>query len=271
MYGQMAFNLMMGLKITQPDVKVCLAWKDMGKHHIEQYLMHFDKVVEIPDEYVTRNGFKTYIKAKTHVFELSPYEETIFIDSDVIWFPKRGIDHLFSLVQDQEITFSCRGTADLTGNPKLVWAEPEQYRKTGATLLYNISSEFMYFKKTERVKQFYETAQKYFSSPSIDYRRFDNTVPDELAFQLAMIETGIKPHAEVFVPFYWEGCEKKGMNLPALYNGNWFGYSMGGATIGPLQKAIYDNLVNVYSQSFGVKHKFLARSKRDVIKTRTNI
>lgn len=270
-YGQMAFNLAMGLKTAQPDIKITLAWKDMGKHHIQHYLGNFDQVIEIPDQYIMRNGIKTYIRSKTHVYDLSPYDETIFIDADVIWFPQRGINGLFDELAPNEITFSCRGTADLTGTPKLVWAEPDQYRKTGATLLYNISSEFMYFKKTETVKKFFETAQKYFDAPTIEFRRFDNTVPDELAFQLAMIETGVKPHTDIFIPFYWEGYEKKRMNVPALYNGRWYGYSMGGATISPLQKSIYDSLVNYYSRKFAVRFPFHAQSKRDVIKTRTNI
>lgn len=270
-YGQMAFNLAMGLKMAQPDIKITLAWKDMGKHHIEHYLSYFDGVIEIPDAYISRNGIKTYIRSKTHVYDLSPYDETIFIDADVIYFPQRGVNTLFDELAPHDITFSCRGMADLNTNPRLVWADVDQYKKTGATILHNISSEFMYFKKTESVKKFFECAQKFFDNPTIEYRRFDNTVPDELAFQLAMIETGIKPHTDIFVPFYWEGYEKKAMNVPALYNGKWFGYSMGGATISPLQKSIYDNLVNYYSQKFGVRFPFLARSKRDVIKSRTNI
>lgn len=272
-YGQMAFNLAMGLKYTDPSTSITLLWSGNGKNHLhEKHLSLFENIIEIPDEALKNaHGMPVLVKPKTYLYDLSPYQETIFIDADVMWFPHKPISMLFDELQDVDFTMGCRGTSVLANNPKLIWAKAEEYEKTGAEFIYNLSSEFIYFKKNKQNEDFFELAKTFYDHPQIEYKRFDGGLPDELAFQLSIIHSVTKPHKDLFLPFYWESYERKSLFVPEIYNGDWYGYSIGGNAMLPSTKALYDNLAIFYSQNFGVKYPFLAQNKKDVMKFRTNI
>lgn len=271
-YGQWAYNLTMGLKHTSPNINITLLWKGNAKNHIEPHLSLFDEVIEIQDECLISNGSESLLRSKVCLYELSPYSETIFIDSDVIWFPFKQVDELFDKLQGIEFTMGVRSKNNLHEDPRLIWATSENLRAVfGEINIYNLSSEFIYFKKTDKVKEFFEVAKESFDDPGVDYNRFAGTVPDELAFQIAMIKTGLEPHSEHFLPFYWEHFHKKNLNVPAIYNTDFYGYSMGGNHNYPLQKQIYDNLAKFYAKAFGLKYPFLSSNKRDVFDNRYKI
>lgn len=271
-YGQWAFNLAMGLKHTDPSTQITLLWKGHGKNHIERHLHVFEEVIEIPDECLAWNGGQSLLRSKVCLYDLSPYTETIFIDADVIWFPFKQVGQLFDKFKDIDFTIGVRSKNNLHEDPRLIWATAENLREAfGEINIYNLSSEFIYFKKTQRIKEFFDHAKESFDNPGVDYNRFAGTVPDELAFQIAMIKTEVEPHCEHFLPFYWEHFHKKNLNVPELYKSEFFGYSMGGNHNYPLQKSIYDNLVKFYANGFGIKYPFLSSSKRDIFDTRSKI
>lgn len=272
-YGSWAFNLCMGLKQTDPKTNVCLLWQGDAKQFIEPYIANFDSVIEVPKGCTLRNGFPSLLRAKTCVYDLSPYDETIVIDADVIWFPFKPISNIFDELKDIEFTIGNRGECDLSTDPRLIWSDLNSMKaKFGENAkVYNLSSEFMYFKKTDKVREFFDLSQEIFDNPEVDYVRFAGGVPDELAFQIAMIKTGLKPHQNNYLPFYWEAYHKGNKNLSDLYKEPYYGYSVGGAVISPTQKHNYDTLAKVYANGFGVKHPFLAYSKRDLFNNRKNI
>jgi len=271
-YGQWAYNLAMGLKHTNPNTNISLLWKGSAKNHIEPYLSIFDEVIEIPDHCVMSNGVESLLRAKVCLYDLSPYSETIYIDADVIWFPFKQVDELFDRLTGLDFTMGCRSKNNLDDDPRLIWATAENLKSVfGEINVYNLSSEFIYFKKTKAVKEFFDAAQESFDNPGVDYTRFAGTVPDELAFQIAMIKTGIEPHQIPFLPFYWEHYHKKNLNVPEIYKKDYYGYSMGGNHNYPLQKQIYDNLAKFYAKTFGMKYAFLSANKRDIFNTRSKI
>lgn len=271
-YGGWALNLAMGIKHTDPNMNITLLWKEQGKQYIQPYLYIFDEVIEIEEEHITSNGQKSYLKSKTHLYDLSPYHETIFIDADVMWFPFKQISTLFDSLKGCDFTMGNRSKNDLHTDPKLLWVKADELAdKHEAFDIYNLSSEFIYFKKTEKIKSFFDKSKHFFDNPGVDYNRFAGSVPDELAFQIAMIYSDIIPHKTPYLPFYWEAYEKKNKTAPELYKEDWYGYSMGGCTVSHSQKYIYDSLAKFYSNNFGVKYPFLSQNKRDVLQFRKHI
>ncbi len=279
-YGQMALTLAMGIKHCDPQdllnsnsIKVCLAYHGGATGMIQHYMNIFDDTIEIPQEYVTRNGFESLLKAKCYLYELSPYDETIYIDADVIWSPKKKISALFEELKDLDFTVGTRNRISLKDNPRgFQWADGrdiiKKYGFDGDS--YNLSSEFMYFKKTKKIQAFFKAAQSAFEDPGVDYKRFAAGVPDELAFQIAMMQTGIKPHKDQFLPFYWEPYMKMKLQPKDLYDAHW-GYSIGGSMLSDLQKGIYNALSQYYAKQYGLKRHFPCRSKREWSKFRTQI
>jgi len=272
-YGAWSLNLAMGLRYTQPDCNITLLWQGNAKQYIEQYIFTFNKVIEIPKECTLSNGFESLLRAKVCLYDLSPYDETIFFDADTIWFPFKPVSKLFEELSNAEFSIGCRSKNDLANtDPRLVWCSKEELVKHyGECNIFNLSSEFIYFKKTETIKLFFDEVKKCFDNPLVEYRRFSGTVPDELAFQIAMIKTGVEPHKVPFLPFYWEPFERKNKVLSDLYKTDYYGYSIGGSTLQPLQKDTYDTLAKVYGQNFGVKYPFLSKSKRDLFTNRNTV
>lgn len=269
-YGGWALNLAMGIKFVEPETNITLLNYGLGKNHIIAQLNIFDNVVEIPDEMVTSKGQKSMIRSKLCLHELSPYNETIFIDADVIWFPNKKISNLFDELKDIDFTIGSRNKTDIDDKTRLIWSNSKDLRQFGDTC-YNLSSEFIYFKKTDKNAKFFELCKSIYDSPPIKFTRFAGDVPDELAIQLAMMMTDIKPHKDRFLPFYWEHFEKKMKKVPEIYATDYYGYSIGGAAVNSHQKSIYDNLVRFYSSKFGLTNSFLSKNKKDLFKNRTLI
>ena len=271
-YGNWALNLAMGLKQTDSKTNITLLWKGDVKQQIEKYISVFDNVIEIPNECIVRNGLTSYLRTKVCLYDLSPYDETIYIDADVMWFPFKPISQIFEQLKDIDITIGNRGKTDLNTDPKLIWSDPKEMRSIyGDVTIWNLSSEFMYFKKNDKVKEFFDIAKDVFDNPQVTYTRFSGTVPDELAFQIAMIKTGIKPHKENYLPFYWEPYEKKNKSLGDLYKQDWYGYSIGGCQLTVQQKSQYDALAKMYAKGYGIKFPFLSKDKRQMLSNRKEI
>ena len=95
-------------------------------------------------------------------------------------------------------------------------------------------------------------------------RIFQNGIPDEFPFSIAMIKTGIYPHIDGWTPGYWENLLHKrldaGNGVSEMYKQYYF-YSMGGAMTTPPMKKFYNNLVRYYGNKYGIKYLFEYRDK----------
>ncbi len=271
-YGQWALNLCLSIKYSSPNEKVSLLYSGVGALHIQPYINFFDKVIELPRECYYSNEIESHVKTKTFLHDYSPYDETIYIDADVVWFPRRPISKLFEELKEVDFTMGSRDKIQLSqGMGRFQWANSENVLKMfGDKQSYNLSSEFIYFKKSEKVKEFFDSAKIFFDEPTIPYKRFNGGMPDELAFQMAMLKHDIYPHKEHFLPFYWEHYDKKGLMPERLYD-NWYGYSMGGNNNTNQASTIYNNLAKFYSQHFGLARHFECKNKREIFPLRTAI
>jgi len=124
-----------------------------------------------------------------------------------------------------------RGCVDITeADEKFInWASPKEIQEAyGYGLLYNLSSEFIYFKKCNEIEQFFWAAQDSFDTLKVHHMLFGNGVPDELPFIVAMLLMGVYPHTAPFLPSYWELFFNKNMQAAQMYN-KYYAYSLGGA------------------------------------------
>lgn len=275
-YGNYAAQLARSIRFVDKDIPIALAHADGALTHLPT-TAPFTHVIEIPAEYTHTNGLKDYLKAKTYIYELSPFDTTIALDADTLGLPRRPVSYLFDKLEGLEFTMAHRG-AELVENAKpglLHWVEDPQtireaYGIADGEWLFNLSSEFIYFKKTKRVKKLFTETQKIFTSPKIEYKTFGHTMPDELAFCIAMMITKVYPPREMFLPIYWEQFERKNLAAAMMYEMFWF-YSLGGNVVTREMKAFYGNLANHYNSKFGVSGYFDARDKRSFLPERSSI
>jgi len=274
-YGNYANQLCRSIKVVAPGTKVVLAHGDNGAGHLYQHNNHFDQMIPIPEDMMRTNGLKDYLKVKTCLYELSPFKETIFVDADCIWTPQKPITILFEQFKDIPFTIANRGKIELekAASSFIHWADPkaiaEKYSiKKG--WLYNLASELIYFKKSKEVKKLFAEARAVFESPKIDYKPFARSLPDELAFEIAMLKTGIYPHAAPFIPFYWEHFERRRLKVSEIYQ-NYFAYSLGGNIVNKTCASIYKSLATNYNKQFGINGYFPAKDKKSFLPERQQI
>ena len=275
-YGNYAMQLARSIKAVD-ECNITLLYNHTAIGHIKDLFTVFDTAIEVPREYYITNGLPDYVKAKTYLYELSPYEETIYIDADVIWLPQRKISDLFNNLSDIDIIIGNRGKESLKEAKKgfIHWADPSDiihvYGSEGN--IYNLSSEFMYFKKCDKVEVFFNLAIIAYLNPKIKFKKFAHHLPDELAFIIAMIQTQIEFFSP-YIPFYWEQFEVKSTRktkpIFEIYK-EYYGYSMGGNTNTKNQEQIYNNIANISNKKFKVNGYFPAKSKKNWLVERKDL
>ena len=283
-YGNYAFQLALSIKHSSPKTNISLLCNEAGKGHLtSEKLAFFDKVIKVNDVAVTSNGRKATLKFKTYLYQITPYNETLFLDADTLWLPRQPIENLINEIpKDCVFTMQNRGFIDFETatdeqlNSRFnIWANSGHIKaahkfKTGK--LFNLSSELIYFKKDATIEKLFKDAQKLYDNPSVAFENFAGGVPDELPFAIAMIKNNIYPHLTNWRPFYWEAFDKKRLlNKPSeLYN-SYYGVSFGGNFQEPFIKRFYDNLARVYANAFGLQYVFALKDKRSFLTNRHTI
>jgi len=276
-YGRLAHNLAMSLKYSSPKLNITLAYADAALSHYDDSMRAlFDNIIEVDPALFTKFGQTEYIKAKTAIYDLSPYSETIFLDADMLWLPKRPIDNLFEELKDIDFTIQNRSSIDVSteyAEDVSIWCDLkelcEAYNlKDGK--YFHLNSELIYFKKNKQVKKIFKDAAKHYDTLKIMCKDFGNGLPDELVFSLSMILNNKYPHVDRWVPVYWEDAEKVNMEAHEMHV-KYYGYSAGGAFSSNTIKEFYNNLVQFYGNHFGVQHPFTLKDKSSFLPERTHI
>lgn len=235
-------------------------------HLNREQLSFFDNIIDCPLEYFA-NG--QYIRAKTFLYELSPYDKTLFLDADMLWSPYQSITAFFDSFGESKIQFAVR--SEITqDNGFSEWCDVKQVLKDfKIDYFYDLSSEVIYFEKCKEVKKVFSDAQKAYDSEKLVTKKFAGCKPDEPAFAIAISKSGIKMNCP-FKPTYWAHAEsKKFLSQKEVFQ--YPAMSVGGAWNQENVKKIYNDTSKWYAFKHGVKIFFPLLDKRDYIKERSLI
>lgn len=269
-YGKMAANLAASIRFADPFVKIHLVYTPSSITHIQAaHKALFTSMAECPAECYTKNGRSVYLKAKTHIYDLSPFEKTIMLDADMLFLSdesKKGAWQLFQDLKDVEFTFQNRGFLDLSAetlDPTFSrWANVNEvkavYQTTGK--FYHLASEFIYFTRTDSNKEFFDLAKKIFDEPKVKSFVFDNDIPDELAFDIAAAVLGKYPHKDNYVPIYWFATDKK-KGLQDVRKTH-YGLSIGGNVLPDDVLNKYLNEAKAHARRLGLPYHFKVFPKK---------
>lgn len=275
-YGNLAANLAASIKATSPNVKIHLVWSDEALTHLSaEKIQLFDTMVECPRECLHRaNGKKVFIKPKCHIYDLSPFDETIFLDVDVVACPRKTFEQAFDQLNHLDFTIENRSSVDLANlksTDVYLWANIDEIKsayKFTAGKLYGLHSEFIYFKKCDRMQSFFETVKSTFENPMVKTIDFAGDMPDEFAFAIAMIKHDVHPHECPFIPLYWFLTDKnKGSSIEYVVQ-NYFGYSVGGNRIPENVRKTYDRFSLAYFSKLKISNPYRIKQKRAAIPAR---
>jgi hypothetical protein len=273
-YGKMAVNLALGLKNTQPDVNITLAYESTAISHLNANERALFNLIEIPKEYYHRSGvLKEYIKIKTHLNDLSPYEDTIYLDVDMVWNTK-PVSELFESLKDKNLVIQNRGFCDMA-EPKEDYSwwcnikELGEKYKIKKGKYYSFSSEFIYFKKGKQTDKFFKQAKENYEELKINYTMFGGGIPDELIFSLTSLQLGLAQPIEYYTPIYWEQAENRKLNGAGL--NQYYAYSIGGSSQSSKEQVIYNNLVQYHANKMGFVNLWKAKNKREYLPQRQRL
>lgn len=247
-YARYAHNLI--TSIRQPDnglfkngIKVCLIadeprLEEMG---VKGTVM-FDKIITLSAEEAHNPFF-----VKTQLYNLSSYDETLYLDADTLLMPSGNIPSIFNELSGVQFTIANRGymTRESGGYD---WADIKNlFDAVGTEQFPHVSSEFIYFKKTDKVKELFEKAVNFYLSNTIINKTIGGFQPDEPAFGYAMEQVKIKPHKIPFHPTFWEGHYKNIAFKPQQIYAHPL-LSIGGSEVSKRSSDIYDGLLKGYGK-----------------------
>jgi hypothetical protein len=269
-YGQMAANLGASIRVNSPDLPIHLVWADQALDHLsDQKKAIFHTMQECPHDYYHReNEKKVYIKAKTHLYDLTPFTETIFLDADTIICPRKPLTELFDTFSQLDMTMENRARLNLEKilpSDVYLWASISDIvdaYKLKQGFLYGLHSEFIYWKQNTRMSRFFDTVRETFDHPKVKTVTFNGDMPDEFAFAIAMLKHNLYPHQCPYIPLYWYLTDKQlGTSLEYVIS-NYHGYSIGGNATPDSVQRNYNRMAAAYFQRLGLQYPYKVRPKR---------
>jgi hypothetical protein len=176
-YSELAFNLTKSIKKHNEGLPVAVITDCTYPEIIEA----FDHVIRPkPIDYTEEMVFNPF-KLKTFMYDLSPFEKTIYLDVDAICLG--DISELFSKFQIQEVArhkkedkCDCvwfESLADIFDLYELKWDYPE----------YN--SSFVAFDRSMANETYFELVKLMYNDRRFDFTKIGQCYPDEMAFGLA--------------------------------------------------------------------------------------
>lgn len=263
LYGKYAYNLALSIKSADMKQQVAVIADEEGLRSLHPgQRMIFDYIIEPAVSQPLVNKF--------HLHELSPFEETLFVDADMIFSPLADFNEFWRSMTNIDWTMANRGSDDLIKGIS-EWTTKEDINEAygGVNQWYDLSSEWVYFKKNDLTYTIFANAEMYYAENKLKVREFASDRPDEPYFNLALISVGHKPHQAPYQPTYWQPAMKGFPGAMAIKKG-WMAFSVGGKFIPQQQQQVYDELLKNASfrmnmPSMKIAQKMNQLSERKVI------
>lgn len=263
LYGRYAYNLAMSIKSANFKTQVAVIADQAALAHLHPgQRMIFDYIIPPAVEKPLVNKF--------HLINLSPFEETLFVDADMIFSPLADFNEFWRSMTNVEWTMANRGSDDLIkGISEWTTKEDIEAAYGGVNQWYDLSSEWIYFKKNDLTYTIFANAEMYYEENKLKVREFAGDRPDEPYFNLSLISVNHKPHQAPYQPTYWQPAMKGFPGIMAIKKG-WMAFSVGGKLIPQQQQQVYDELLKNASfrmnmPSMKIAQKMNQLSERKVI------
>jgi hypothetical protein len=235
LYGRYAYNLALSIKSADIKQQVAVIADEEGLRHLNpKQRMIFDYIIEPKSEKPLVNKF--------FLDRLTPFEETLFVDADMIFSPMADFNEFWRSMTTVEWTMANRGKDDLVKGIS-DWTSKEDIAEAYGEVdnWYDLSSEWIYFKKNDLSYSIFANAEMYYEENKLKVRAFAGDRPDEPYFNLSLISVGHKPHQAPYQPTYWQYAMKGFPGVMGIKKG-WMAFSVGGKVIPQQQMQVYDEL-----------------------------
>lgn len=184
-YVRMAYLLALNLRATQKTVPYLTIGITPGTLIPSKYSWAFDNIIEIPwKDDAASSSWK--LENEWKAVHMSPYEETIKLDCDMLFF--RDMTLWWDMMSQEEFQI-CNRVVDYRGNT----ITDDHYRKDfTVNKLPNVYSAITYFKKTQGVYELFSLVRDIFEGWSaarielLEYKHRPLLPTTDLVFALAL-------------------------------------------------------------------------------------
>lgn len=218
-YGELAYNMALSLRLAEPGLPItvladetALATLSEGQRGV------FDRVVEPAPEYlVEADGAKNPFRLKTHLDQVTPYEKTLYLDADGLFFTHyHDLRQLFERLEplDFHIQEEFRYTRERAHAPnQYFWGSLEAIWSAlglDARALYaDYNSSFFWFRKNEATRRFFERAREHYAHPPVELRKIGAFGCDEVPFSMASAELAFHSPIPEYRPLYLQNFSEE--------------------------------------------------------------
>lgn len=271
LYGSCAFNLAMSLKAYDPKVNITLLHDITSISHLEEREKEiFNNLIFVPEDAYTIDGQKQYQYIKLCVDKFTPYDHTVVIDADTIWFPDKKISWFMGEKANDEFWINVNGFYDLKMKSDqsvnyTYWGDAKaivKFHKLTNDLLQTVSGMFSFIKGDYSARIF-EEARNVYNNPSVN-KPWANGKPDEYCFNVALSKVGHWQNREVAV-YFDKSCGV--MPYEKIYSDFWC-LANGGSNCPQFVVQLYNKLVKKYTIRLGYKNLYFHEQKNEVIPER---
>jgi hypothetical protein len=149
-YVRQAYTQALSIKHTQPNIN-SVSLCTLGKVD-KRYQKGFDNIIQIPDKDDAKDS-AWKIENRWKALKMSPYEETVVLDADMLF--TSNVEHWWDNLEKQDISFT-GNVLDYRHNV----VTDDFYRKAFTKNdLPNVYSGFYYFKKSQPTADFFKVFQ----------------------------------------------------------------------------------------------------------------
>jgi len=173
-YLKMAYVLSMSLKMSQTKYDKLSVIVNEGEKIPSKYLDFFDKVISVDNP---NDGWK--IQNKWRFYELTPYDETIILDADMLFF--YDISTWWECLKNSKLEFTTS-----VRNYRGEVATSDYYRKTFTmNNLPNLYTALFYFKKNKENEEYFKLVEIIFKNWKDFFKKFLKSPPKFLSGDVA--------------------------------------------------------------------------------------
>lgn len=264
----------MSLKAYDPGVQIALVHDSSAISHLSKEEKNlFDQfIIADPQDY-TIDGKTQYQRVKLCLDKYTPFDGSLYIDVDTIWFPKKKISDLLQNLEEFDFYIGKNGEYNPasrtgTGQNYTYWGRQHliiRYHKLRNTLPQTVSGVF-WFKKSVFSAEVFARAQAIYTDRMAPCVKWANGKPDEYCFNVALSEMAYSQKDAHFV--YFDKINGQ-IDRERIFN-NFWGMAAGGNKLAPKVADFYNDLVLMYQSAFSdtIKEKRLHVDKVSVIKER---
>ena len=274
-YAHMACNLAVSLKYYDPDINITLIKQDTTIQYMDEVCKRlFNSFIEVPEHCLTGpHGYDPF-KIKLHLDQLTPYENTLFLDADTVWMTRIKPMELIAELSGREFQMASRGRISTqTGELKSRWVDLAKVHELfGYENVYDLSSEVLYFEHGSVSTSIFDNARRLYFDTRLQVQDFGGGKADEAYFMLALEEVGYEMNQATYLPSYWEPMYFPKMHSREYIQNNFALLSLGGNQSSSHIKKIYDSLNRHFHFRMGLKRiPYQLINKKSIMAQRKDI